>query len=107
MKPEVFNDVVCKQFERCMETLGAKKTEYSGDKDRLDQFKRGGNFRGKHPMDVLAGMMMKHTTSVYDLIERQSNGETVGLGMWEEKITDHINYLVLLMGLVCDVGREE
>ena len=102
MTPQNFGVLILGQFTKCKDILSVKETEYSQGKDRLDQFKRGGEFRGKHPMDVLAGMMLKHTTSIYDLIERCSAGEHVSIEMWDEKITDHINYLLLLKGLVVD-----
>lgn len=102
MTPQNFDIIVQKVMERCIETLSYKKDEYSEGSDRLDQFKKGAAFRNKHPMDVLGGMMIKHTTSIYDLIDKESRGESVGIGMWEEKITDHINYLILLMGLILD-----
>lgn len=98
-----FTEIVLKQFERCHELLNLKESEYSEGKDRLDQFKKGAAFRGKHSYDVLAGMMLKHTTSIYDLINKESEGFPVGIGMWEEKITDHINYLLLLLALIIDV----
>ena len=44
-------------------------------------------------MQALGGMMVKHTTSVYDMI---ASGKEYPLSLWNEKITDHINYLLLL-----------
>ena len=45
-------------------------------------------------------MMAKHTVSVYDLIQKQEHGVGVSKEMWEEKIGDSINYLILLSALV-------
>lgn len=102
MQVDRFNELVAKTFEHCMEVLCVKQEQYAIEKDRLSQFKGAASFRNQTPKQVLSGFMLKHTTSIYDLIDKEATGETVGLGMWEEKITDHINYLVLLMGLVCD-----
>lgn len=107
MDSTTFTEVMLKQMERCDSLLHVKEAEYSQGKDRLDQFKRGAAFCDKHPLEVLAGMMLKHTTSVYDLVGKAARGEQVGIGMWEEKITDHINYLLLLMALVIDMQSTE
>lgn len=105
MEYDIFNDLVAKQFEACMNVLCCKQEQYALNNDRLSQFKNVAAFRQQTSKQALAGMMIKHTSSVYDLIDKEAAGEEVGLGMWEEKITDHINYLVLLMGLVCEGGK--
>ena len=51
-------------------------------------------------MRALGGMMAKHTVSVYDLIERHERGETISPAMWDEKIGDSINYLLLLTAAI-------
>ena len=38
-------------------------------------------------------MMSKHTVSIYDMCW---SGQDYGLKLWQEKITDAINYLLLL-----------
>ena len=42
-------------------------------------------------------MMAKHTVSVYDMC---NIGDNYPLELWSEKITDSINYLILLRALV-------
>lgn len=42
-------------------------------------------------------MMSKHTVSVYDMCE---SGEQYPIHLWQEKITDSINYLLLLNAMV-------
>ena len=46
------------------------------------------------------GMMAKHTVSVYDLANDVDKGADIPLEMWDEKIGDSINYLLLLNALV-------
>lgn len=41
--------------------------------------------------------MAKHTVSVYDMAE---SGQLYPIELWQEKITDHINYLFLLNAIV-------
>ena len=45
-------------------------------------------------------MMSKHTVSVYDMIRGLESGEEYPLDMWDEKIGNSINYLLLLAALV-------
>lgn len=49
------------------------------------------------PKEALAGMMAKHTISVYDMCR---SGKDYPIELWNEKITDHINYLLLLKAIV-------
>ena len=71
--------------------------------DRLQAFKVAAAIQDISPLQALGGMMAKHTTSIYDLINRGCTDEI----MWDEKITDHINYLVLLKCLVLEMNDVE
>lgn len=94
-----FNDVVEDQFEVCRELLCKKGEEYDSDtNDRFHSFKVAAALQGETPAQALAGMLAKHTVSIYDLI----NAGSKDLLIWDEKITDHINYLLLLKGLIMD-----
>jgi len=90
---------------RSANVLGAKSAEYSQGGDKLHNFKAGAIYRNKTSEEILAGMMMKHTTSIYDLIDEveqhyhTSEGETRPLSLWLEKVIDHINFLKLLFAL--------
>jgi hypothetical protein len=46
--------------------------------------------------------MLKHIISVTDMINSKG---TYSEGLWNEKITDICNYLILLQGLLRDTGR--
>ena len=80
-----------------METLMNKAKEYATDGDRLHNFKVASEIQGISPTAALAGMMAKHTVSVYDMIK---TGEVYPMALWEEKIKDSINYLFLLWALL-------
>ena len=47
-------------------------------------------------------MMNKHTISIHDYIEDYEREEDHSLEEWDEKILDHINYLILLRALIID-----
>ena len=81
--------------------LAAKGDEYAGevDKDRLHNFKVAAATQGITTKEALAGMMAKHTVSVYDMI---GDGRAHSQEKWDEKIVDHINYLILLRALVLE-----
>lgn len=93
MRTEQFNEILNEQITTVVRMLGTKREEYAGDKDVLHNFKQAAHMTGETIEQALAGMMVKHTVSVYDMVE---SGEQYSLEVWNEKITDHINYLILL-----------
>lgn len=97
MTNQEFAKVVEGQFQQCENLLVRKGEEYDhSTEDRLHVFKVAAELEGITPMQALAGMMAKHTISVYDLIASNCDN----LALWNEKITDHINYLLLLKALI-------
>jgi hypothetical protein len=106
MKAERFNSVLDERITKCMRTLCVKADEYATD-DRLHNFKIAAEFQNCTPITALAGMMAKHTVSVYDLIQRQEKGIEIPQEMWDEKIGDSINYLLLLSALIQEKADEE
>lgn len=84
------------QVERSRKELVNKASEYATE-DRLHNFKVAAALEGKTLEQALAGMMAKHTVSVYDMAE---SGQPYPIELWQEKITDHINYLFLLNAIV-------
>ena len=97
MNNEAFNKSIGDQFKRCEDLLGVKAGEYAADDDRLHNFKVAAGLQGINPKNALAGMMAKHTVSIYDMV----NSDVIfSRSMWNEKITDHINYLLLLNAIL-------
>jgi hypothetical protein len=99
MQNDQFTEVVQEQITRCLTTLDCKNNEY-GTEDRLHNFKVAAVLQDVIPTQALAGMMAKHTVSVYDMCRDGSRD----LALWNEKITDNINYLLLLRALVEEEG---
>ena len=93
MNDTKFKEVVGDQLDRCLEILDKKSFEYAEDGDRLHNFKVAASLQECSVQQALSGMMAKHTISIYDLC--RSNSE-VSKELWDEKITDSINYLLLL-----------
>ena len=96
MTTEKFNRLTEDQINRSFDILCNKAKEYATE-DRLHNFRVAASLQGVTELQALAGMMAKHTVSVYDMC---SSGAEYPLSLWEEKITDHINYLLLLNAMV-------
>ena len=86
-------------MRRCADILQKKTKEYTGDDtDRLGAFKAAAALQRCSPERALAGMLAKHIVSVYDMC--LAGAEHYGMDAWDEKITDSINYLILLKAIV-------
>lgn len=107
MNGKRFNEVLEERIEKCLATLGTKSNEYSTDSDRLHNFKVAAEIQGCTPITALGGMMSKHTVSVYDLIQQKEQGAFITREMWDEKIGDSINYLLLLTALIVESEGEK
>lgn len=97
MTDQEFINAAYDQFEYCMDLLGVKSKEYDTDSgDRLHAFKTAAALQGCTPKQALAGMLAKHAVSVFDMCA----GGEYSLDKWTEKISDSINYLLLLKAMV-------
>lgn len=105
MNSEKFSILAQNQFTHCMYILGIKDSEYSTEDDRLHNFKAAASLMNTTPRKALMGMMAKHTISIYDMCQSE---QPYTDECWEEKLTDSINYLVLLKAVLQDEkGTEE
>jgi len=99
---QTFMNLARIRFKACLEVLEKKNVEYSRDEDKLHNFKRAammlqGPRFGCEPEDALVGMWVKHITSIMDMVDDLPDLPTFSI--LREKITDAINYLVLLEAL--------
>ena len=99
MTSDKFTEVIADRINKCLDTLWVKADEHATS-DRLHNFKVAGEIQNCTPIKALAGMMCKHTVSVYDLINDFESGKNVPAELWNEKIGDSINYLLLLTALI-------
>ena len=104
MNSAAFSLLAQTQFAHCMHVLGVKDSEYSSDDDRLHNFKAAALLENTTPRKALMGMMAKHTISIYDMCQSE---QPYTDECWEEKLTDSINYLVLLKGILEDEKPEQ
>lgn len=106
MTSDKFTEVIADRINKCLDTLGVKANEYATS-DRLHNFKVAGKIQNCTPIKALGGMMCKHTVSVYDLINDFESGKNVPVELWDEKIGDSINYLLLLTALIHETKEAE
>jgi len=99
MKTEEFNEIVCDQINRCLETLECKASDYATKEDRLHTFKVAAELQGVTKEKALAGMMAKHIVSIFDMCGK-SDTHKYSQDIWNEKIGDAINYLLILRAIV-------
>lgn len=99
MTTEKFNEVVEAQLARIRNVLVKKQAEYNLDADRLSVFKHAAGLSKETPEQALYGFLLKHLISQADMI---STGEKYTKDLWLEKITDIMNYNILLLGLLED-----
>lgn len=98
MDVQTFNSVVRDQLTRCEQTLISKAEEYATE-DRLHNFRTAAALQGVSMQEALSGMMAKHTISIFDMC---ASHQDYPEGLWNEKIGDHINYLLLLKAIVVE-----
>lgn len=98
MTNQNFEQILDAQLNYCKGLLTSKGKEYDlTEDDRFHSFKTAAAVQNCTPKQALCGMMCKHTISIYDMA---SSPESFELAKWVEKITDHINYLLLLRGMI-------
>jgi hypothetical protein len=97
MTNERFNSIVEGQLETAKTLLISKGEEYSLTDDRLAAFKKAASLQGETTVQALCGMLAKHIVSIYDM---GMSDRDFSIARWDEKITDSINYLLLLKAAV-------
>lgn len=103
MNHETFCNLAAKRFQACQDILASKSKEYSRSGDKLHNFRAAAQIFGWQPEEALLGMKVKHDVSIIDIVEDiASSGALPDEKLLAEKITDSINYLVLLEALITE-----
>ena len=99
MKAQVFDQYVAEQVDVCLKMLVGKGEDYADTKedDRLNHFKVAAGLMEVDQKVALIGMASKHFASVSKMC---MSGRDYSLDQWSEKITDSINYLLILWAMV-------
>ena len=96
MDHEEFGRLVARRFGLASDVLAGKAMEYASGIDRFHNFNVAGAAKGETPEQALWGMFMKHFVSVQDMVQ---SGKRPNQAWIDEKLSDMINYLLLLEGL--------
>lgn len=101
MKTERFEKIIEHRLKVCTDTLIVKAKEYVKNEDRLHNFRVAANTGGnsiKSKEAALWGMANKHLVSVIDIVDdcNKDLNYIPSTYLIEEKITDMINYVLLL-----------
>jgi len=98
-----FEQVFNEQVQQSGQVLVIKGKEYA-TADRLHNFKKAAALTSGTPAQALGGMMVKHIVSVFDMI---NTGKSYPKELWDEKIGDAINYLILLKAITVEEAKGE
>lgn len=107
MDLKTFDKIVTDQLSHCELLLINKGQEYAEDAthdspvDRLAHFKKAAAITGCGQKGALFGMLAKHLVSLSDMC---TDGNDYPLDRWAEKITDSINYLLILRAIAEEEG---
>jgi hypothetical protein len=104
MTQQNFERIVEDQLDIVRSLLISKGQEYSLSGDRLEAFKKAANLQGESVPQALCGMLAKHVISIYDM---SMSGREFTKARWTEKITDSINYLLLLKAAILEESYED
>lgn len=99
-----FEKVVDDQFKLCKELLINKSKEYDFGDDRLHSFKVAAAMLKTTPEEALLGYLTKHIMSIYDMVPEVNK---FTMHKFSEKITDTINYLLLLKALLYERNEDK
>lgn len=98
-----FIQILEERTKKMKETLSSKAEEYARDEDRLSNFKQGAVPLKQTPEKYLVNLWMKHVISICDFTnDLEKHGRLASMHMWNEKIGDAMNYLVLLEALLIE-----
>jgi hypothetical protein len=95
--PDQFDRAFEDQISTCRNILHQKADEYAPAEDRLHNFRLAAGLQGITMREALAGMMAKHTISLYDMC---MGDDEYPVTLWLEKLTDNLNYLFLLRAIL-------
>lgn len=103
MLKKEFDKLLDEQFEIIKNVLSSKNKEYASKVDKLHNFKRAGKMLECSPEQALIGMLTKHIISILDIVDKiEKEKEYPTEKILNEKITDSINYLILLKALIVE-----
>lgn len=102
MNTEQFNSLIEAQIEICKKLLISKNEEYATKVDRLSNFRQPTSLLGMCPAEVAFCYDSKHIASIRKIVHEISEGKLPTKELWQEKITDYLNYGFLINACVME-----
>lgn len=102
MDTQTFNAYLETLFEASRKVLAKKAEEYAPDvpqASRFHNFEVAARLNDQTPEQALWGFATKHIISLRDMIQSDDPTE-YDAALWDEKIGDSINYLLLLSAML-------
>ena len=115
MKSTKLYEIVDNQMQHCVAVLQEKAAEYVLGDDHLEHFKTSALMQEMTPKQALWGMAAKHITSINKMCNTSKINVATGMAwekkfkseLWREKITDAMNYMLLLWALVLEEAEPD
>ena len=102
MTKKEFFEFVGEELAHTMDVLEVKSV-YNDPNDYFSYFDRVGALLGSTSEEALFALMSKHIISIADLCKKSETD----FNIWQEKLTDTINYLLLLGGMEKEKCNEQ
>ena len=101
MTQEKFNEFIDFIFNKHIkEIMCTKSSEYARGGDKLYNFKRAAQMKNSTPLECLRGMKLKHDVSIDDMLNDERDDKQHPQELWQEKLHDEINYLLLMWAIL-------
>lgn len=97
MKDNPMMSAIQNQMMTCEEILAKKFEDYGNHKDPYWHFNRAADLLEQTPEQVLMALFSKHLTCIVEMAEEPPYYTRE---RWQEKLTDAINYLLILSSMV-------
>jgi lipopolysaccharide biosynthesis glycosyltransferase len=94
--------LVQQRFTYCQEVLFAKNAEYAREYNVLSNFHLAATLQDCPATQALMGMAAKHIVSLFTFAQKPWSHT---LEQWQEKITDIINYCLLLEAMAVEWSK--
>lgn len=103
MNDQDFEELLAGTLSQIQEVLGVKAREYAPGGDRLHNFKIAAAYMQCTEEQACFSYLTKHLVSLADMVK---SGKIHPNEVWDEKIGDALNYLILLRAIVAERDHE-
>lgn len=102
MTSKLFDKVVNKTLSQSREVLTVKAKEYRRNDNPFHNFEVGAMKTNQTREQIIRSFALKHEISIEDIVNDIAEGKLPNKAIVDEKITDAINYLIILKASILD-----